>query len=103
MVPTYRIKTTAPDNTRLIEAWAVPSEIGFLNCLIEEYEGLAVMRTVNRREGHLKFWVPQGQMDLFIQVLEDFIARGWVFRYETIEPWWDIQDPENPILDQGGK
>ena len=94
MVSTPRIKTTAPDNTVLVEAWIVPSEAGFLNALVEGYEGLAVMRTLDRKAGHLKFWVPAGRLDFLRQVFDDFIARGWMTRYEVIEPWWEAAELE---------
>ncbi len=88
------IKTTAAQNTLLVEAWVVPSEIGFLNALIEEYEGMAMMRTLDRKEGHLKFWVPTGQTGLLYLVFDDLIDRGWMYRYEVVEPWWEISDKQ---------
>lgn len=88
------IKTTAVDNTLLVEAWVVPSEIGFLNALIEEYEGMAMMRTLDRKEGHIKLWVPAGQLGLMHLVFDDFIDRGWMYRYEVVEPWWEISDKQ---------
>ena len=88
------IKTTARDNTLLVEAWVVPQEIGFLNALVEEYEGMAMMRTLDRREGHLKFWVPSCQLNLLRLVFDDFIDRGWMYRYEVVEPWWEVSVEE---------
>jgi len=89
MVAISRMKTTAPENTRLVEAIAPPSEAGFLNALVEAYEGMAVMRTVDRRLGRFKYWVPEGQIDLLKSVFDDFIRRGWMLRYEVVEPWWE--------------
>ena len=68
----------------------IPSELGFLNSLLEEFEGIAVMRTVDRKTGHLKFWVPEDQMDLLCKVFDDFIHREWMFEYHLVEPWWDV-------------
>ncbi|NUN94793.1 MAG: DUF4911 domain-containing protein [Candidatus Omnitrophica bacterium] len=90
------IKTTAPDNTLLVQARVIPSEIGFLNALVEEYEGLAHMRTLDRRSGVLKFWTPRSQWDLLQSVFDDFIARGWMLSYERIEPWWEIRTDQAP-------
>ncbi|MCA9409846.1 MAG: DUF4911 domain-containing protein [Candidatus Omnitrophica bacterium] len=87
-----KIKTTAPDNTLYVEAWSRTEEIGFLNMILEEYEGLVVMRTLDRNSGHLKFWVPESQLDLLKLVLDDFIQRGWMDRYEVREKWWEIAD-----------
>jgi len=92
MVPARKIKTTAPENTRLVEAWVAPSEIGFLNSLTEAYEGMLVMRTIDRKAGHLKFWAPDSQIELMKTVFDDFIERGWMFRYEVVEPWWDTSE-----------
>ena len=107
MVPIHKIKTTAPENTRLVEAWVIPSEIGFLNALTEAYEGMVVVRTIDRKAGHVKFWVPEGQMELLVTVFDDFIDRGWMTRYEAVEPWWEIAEDasrvQNPICDQGGR
>ena len=89
MVAISRVKTTAPENTRLVEAFATPSEAGFLNALVEAYEGMAVMRTVDRRRGYFKYWVPENQIDLLKQVFDDFIERGWMKGYEVVEPWWE--------------
>jgi hypothetical protein len=94
MVSIMAIKTTAPGNTLLVEAWAEPREIGFINALVEEYEGLAVMRTLDSLTGHLKFWVPEPQLDRLQAVFDDFIVRGWMRSYQRVEPWWDIQ----PVL-----
>jgi len=94
MVPLRKIKTTAPDNTRLVEACTDPAEIGFLNSLTEAYEGMLVMRTIDRKSGHLKFWVPESQLDLMKSVFDDFIERGWMYRYEIIEPWWETRDSD---------
>jgi uncharacterized protein DUF4911 len=107
MVPIRKIKTTAPENTLLVEAWAIPSEIGFLNALTEAYEGMVVVRTIDRKAGHLKFWVPEGQLDLLAAVFDDFVKRGWMTHYQTVDPWWDIVEDapkgQNPIRDQGGR
>lgn len=90
-----RIKATAPENTVYVEAWSRTEEVGFLNMLLEEYEGLAVMRTLDRVSGHLKFWVPRSRLADFRVVLDDFIDRGWMDRYTVFENWWDISEP-NP-------
>ncbi len=95
-----RIKTTAPENTLYVEAWSTKAEIGFLNMILEEYEGLVVMRTLDRDSGHLKFWAPEGRLELLKQVLDDFIDRGWMERYEIKPNWWDIEDGQNPLMDE---
>jgi hypothetical protein len=92
MLTAMQIKATAPENTVYVEAWSQTEEIGFLNMILEEYEGLAVMRTLDRNSGRLKFWVPETQLALLREVLEDFIERGWMERYELPEKWWEIKD-----------
>ena len=92
-----KIKTTAPENTLYVEAWSGKEEIGFLNMILEEYEGLVVMRTLNRDSGHLKFWVPERLLGLLKEVLDDFIDRGWMTRYEVLPNWWEVREtPEVP-------
>lgn len=92
----------APFNTHLVVARVIPSEIGFINALIEEYEGLAVIRTLDRHQGLIKLWIPDGYLPLLRAVCEDFISRGWMFSYELVDAWWEIQEPpENPSLTQG--
>lgn len=91
-----RIKATAPENTVYVEAWSRTEEVGFLNMLLEEHEGLAVMRTLDRVSGHLKFWVPRSRLDDFRMVLDDFIDRGWMDRYTVFENWWDLPDALSP-------
>ncbi|GMV66255.1 MAG: DUF4911 domain-containing protein [Candidatus Omnitrophica bacterium] len=94
--------SVAPENTLLVEARVIPSEIGFINALIEEYEGLAVIRTLDRRQGLIKLWIPEGYLPLLRAVCEDFISRGWMYSFQIIDPWWEIQDPaENPSFTQG--
>lgn len=77
---------------------ADPAEIGFLNALVEEYEGLAVMRTLDRKAGHLKFWVPEGQLELLMAVFDDFIHRGWMTSYEVVEAWWEVPSGSISVL-----
>lgn len=91
MVRNAVIKTTAAANTVLVEAHVVPHEIGFLNSLVEEYEGMALMRTLDRKTGHVKFWVPGPYLPLLVQVFDDFIQQGWMESYEIIDPWWEIR------------
>jgi hypothetical protein len=90
------IKRTAPDNTLLFEALADTTQIGFINALVEEYEGMAVMRTLDRKTGHVKFWVPAEQVALLCTVFDDFIQRGWMFSYHQVEPWWEGHMPCAP-------
>lgn len=65
------------------------------------------MRTIDRKAGHLKFWVPESQMELLVTVFDDFIERGWMTRYEKVDPWWETveedSESQNPIRDQGGR
>jgi hypothetical protein len=84
------IKTTAIENTLLVEARISPADIAFINILIEEYEGLAVMRTIDRHQGLLKFWVPETRKDLMIQVCEDFVRHGWLYEYRFVDAWWNL-------------
>lgn len=44
----------------------IPShEIGFINALLDDHEGMVVVRTVNASEGRIEFWVSPDLVDDF--------------------------------------
>lgn len=46
-----------------------PKEIGYINSIIESYEGMGLVRTRDEKQGVIEFWVPPDFLDLFHQVL----------------------------------
>ena len=47
------------------------AEIGFLNSIIESYEGIAVVRTFDAKAGIVELWIPQEFESLTLDVLRD--------------------------------
>lgn len=43
-----------------------PHEICFVNALIDDHDGMAVVRTVNAEEGTMEYWVAPGMLDEFM-------------------------------------
>ena len=75
------------------------SQIGYVNALVESYEGMCIMRTCDPKKGQVEFWVSReflGDFDRFIDGLReempvsiapgdpedwsDFIERGFIRR-----------------------
>lgn len=46
------------------------SQIGFINSIIESYEGIAVVRTLDPKEGILELWVSPFFEELTMEVME---------------------------------
>lgn len=42
-----------------------PREIGFVNCLLDDLDGMVVVRTENPAEGKMEFWVAPDMIDEF--------------------------------------
>ncbi len=47
------------------------SEINYIDGLLDSYEGLALMRTIDGKKGIVEFWVPPGFESEFEQFIED--------------------------------
>jgi hypothetical protein len=52
-----------------LRAWCLPRLIGYLNSIIDAYEGLAVLRTIDGRSGEVEFWVTRKEFPILESVL----------------------------------
>ena len=46
-----------------------PKEIGYINSIVESYEGMGLVRTRDEKQGVIEFWIAPDFLDLFHQVL----------------------------------
>lgn len=47
------------------------TQIGFLNSIIESYEGIAVVRTMDAPSGIIELWISPAFEDLVIAIMND--------------------------------
>lgn len=52
-----------------------PSDIGFLDATLEAYEGVAVIRTNDRKAGLVEFWVAPDFLDDFWRIIKDLSSE----------------------------
>ena len=52
-----------------------PNKIAFVNALIDDVDGIAVVRTENPAEGRMEFWVSPDLADKFIALFEAIKAQ----------------------------
>lgn len=52
-----------------------PHEIAFVNALIDDVDGIAVVRTENPTEGRMEFWVSPDLTEKFISLFEAIKAQ----------------------------
>jgi hypothetical protein len=57
-------------DVRIFVAATDPKEIGYINSIIEGYEGMGLVRTRDERQGIIEFWVAPDFIDLFHQVFQ---------------------------------
>jgi hypothetical protein len=48
-----------------------PKEIGFINSIIEGYEGIGIVRTHDERRGIVEFWILPEHITVFERVVDD--------------------------------
>jgi len=48
-----------------------PADIGFLDATLEAYEGVAVIRTNDRKAGLVEFWVAPDFLDDFRRIMDN--------------------------------
>jgi hypothetical protein len=51
------------------------TQIGFLNSIIESYEGIAVVRTLQATSGIIELWVAPGFESLVTDIMSDLAAE----------------------------
>ena len=74
-----------------------PREIAYLSFIIESYEGVAVMRTVDPREGIVEVMVPPSHEVEIGEILKDLAREFPVHRLPTREGVLG-HDPEKEFL-----
>ena len=58
-------------DTITIRARVNPADISFLDASLEAYEGVAIIRTNDRKAGLVEFWVAPDLLDEFWQIIDD--------------------------------
>lgn len=74
----------APD-TEIHLARVPPTQIGFINSIIEGYEGIGIVRTRDPKMGILEFWMIPDFREVFLNVIGDLqkeIDIVWIPRSE---------------------
>jgi hypothetical protein len=67
-------------DTITYRAWIEKTQIGFLNSIIESYEGIAVVRTLHAPSGIIELWVSPDFEQLVIAIMHD-LAQEIGLRY----------------------
>lgn len=62
-----------------------PREIGFLNALLDDHEGICVVRTELPEVGRMEFWVAPDMLDYFYR-FADFIRSEYSIPFELYDP-----------------
>lgn len=57
-------------DTYTITAKIPPREIGYVNALVEGYEGIGVLRTIDAKEGIIEFWVVPFFETIYLTLIE---------------------------------
>jgi hypothetical protein len=62
------------------------TQIGFLNSIIESYEGIAVVRTLHAPSGIIELWVSPGFEDLMNELMNDLAEEiGLQYIYKATQ------------------
>ena len=62
---------TPIDDTVNVKAIVDPTQIGFLNAVIDAMQGLAAVRTRDPKKGWVEFWVAPTETSDFMDLIED--------------------------------
>ena len=52
-----------------------PKEIGYINSIIESYEGMGLVRTRDEKQGLIEFWIVPDFLDLFHDVFRSLSSE----------------------------
>ena len=61
-----------PDDLIVLKARVNPVNIGYINSIIEGYEGIGQVRTLDNRLGIIIFWIIPDQKELFDNLIGEF-------------------------------
>lgn len=70
---TVRFRTIIPIN-----------EIGFVSALLEAYEGMGILRTVDEKRGAVEFWISPAFLETFEGFIQSFDANFFLTPLERI-------------------
>lgn len=62
-----------------------PPEIAFVNGILDDHEGICVLRTEDREVGKMEFWVAPGMLDQF-HVFVEYIRNNYDIPIEIYDP-----------------
>jgi hypothetical protein len=62
-----------------------PKEIGFLNALLDDHEGIVVVRTAEAEEGRMEFWVAPQLLDEFM-IFVNYVNERLHIPLEVYDP-----------------
>ena len=72
-------------NLLRFKAHVPSSQIGYVNALVESYEGVCIMRTRDPRLGTLEFWVPPQLKYVFDRFIEG-LRREMPVAFDESDP-----------------
>lgn len=62
------------------------TEIGFLNSIIESYEGIGVVRTFDAQAGIVELWIPAEFESLVMSIMHDIADQiGLQYFYKALQ------------------
>lgn len=74
-----------PQDNLIIPGRIPPFEIGFINAVLDDHEGICVVRTEDAVEGRMEFWVAPDLLDEFMRFVE-FIREEYDIPFELYDP-----------------
>ncbi|MDY6820776.1 MAG: DUF4911 domain-containing protein [Deferribacterota bacterium] len=76
-----------------IRLYVDKKDIMYLNSIIDSYEGVGIVRTINRHKGQVVIYTTKSQKDVLISILEALRKEGvtleivGVIENEEIDSW----------------
>ncbi len=62
-----------------------PKEIGFINAVLDDHEGMVVVRTENAKEGRMEYWVAPDLLDEFMEFVH-YVNESLHIKMEISDP-----------------
>jgi hypothetical protein len=57
-----------------------PKKIAFLKFIVEGYDGLALLTTIDKHEGLVRLLVPATRHIELMRLLEELVSSSWTFK-----------------------
>jgi hypothetical protein len=83
--------TSAGSSTLFFLCHLNPRKIGMLRFLLEGYDGLTTLTTLNASKGLVCCLVPNGQCMILSQLLESFNAEGRIYSFIRLGYFSDVR------------